>query len=79
MNFLEMIYFKDYPGFTCGSKSPDSRFLVWDSNFSEDFVYIILGRITTSIYGDSERYVTLEEAMQAIRHEAIIKYFSDEY
>ena len=37
-----MIYFKDYPGFTCGSKSPDSRFLVWDSNFSEDFVYIIL-------------------------------------
>ena len=73
-----MIYFKDYPGFTCGSKSPDSRFLVWDSKFSDDFVYIILGRITTSIYGDSERYVTLEEAMQAIRHEAIINFF-DEY
>lgn len=74
-----MIYFKDYPGFTCGSKSPDSRFLVWDSNFSEDFVYIILGRITTSIYGDSQRYETLEEAMQAIRCNAIMEYFDDEY
>lgn len=75
MNFLEMIYFKDYPGFTCDSENVNSKFHVWDSNFSEDFVYVILGRITTSIYGDSEIYATLEEAMQAIRHEAIINFF----
>jgi len=73
-----MIYFKDYPGFTCDPKNIDTKFHVWYSTFSDDFVSIILGKITTSIYGDLDAYETLEEAMQAIRHEAIIKYFSDE-
>jgi hypothetical protein len=74
-----MIYFKDYPGFICHPENVNKKFHVWDSTFSDDFVYVILGRITTSIYGDSHTYETLEEAMQAIRHEAIIKYFSDEH
>jgi hypothetical protein len=74
-----MIYFKDYPGFICDPANVNKKFHVWDSTFSDDFVYVILGRITTSIYGDSEIYETLEDAMQVIRNEAIIKYFSDEY
>lgn len=77
MNFLEMIYFKDYPGFICDSENINRKFHVWHSTFSDDFVYVILGRITTSIYGDSEIYETLEEAMQVIRNEAIINYFDE--
>ena len=70
-----MIYFKNYPGFTCDPENINTKFHIWHSTFSDDFVYIILGRITTSIYGDSEIYETLEDAMQAIRHEAIINFF----
>lgn len=74
-----MIYYKDYPGFTYGSQDPASRFQIWDANFSDDFVYVILGRITTSIYGDPRKFDTLEDAMQAIRCNAIMEYFDDEY
>lgn len=76
-----MIYYKDYPGFTYGSQDPASLFQVWDSNFSEDFVYVILGKITSysTKCGDSKIYETFEEAMQAIKCNAIMEYFDDEY
>jgi hypothetical protein len=69
---------RDYPGFKWRTipRSNNDIYDVWEPNFAYDAVISIEGKFITT--GNMRSYDTIHEAMDYIRHQAIINFFDED-
>jgi hypothetical protein len=69
---------RDYPGFKWRTilRSNNDVYDVWEPNFAYDAVISIEGKFITT--GNMRPHDTIHEAMDYIRHQAIIRYFDED-
>ena len=77
-----MIYFKDYPGFKWYPfpKADGDIYDTWEAQFTKANVISIEGNFYANIKDikGNIMHATIHDAMDYIRHQAIIKYFDED-